>query len=311
MLDEKAGLEVLLQQGGGPTSTGLVAVARLGGKAAIWGRVGDDDFGAKCLAEFATEGVDTAHLEVIAGKTSQFAFCVAEEGTGRRAIFWKPGNMGKLDPEALDRAAVTDCKCLLIAAHHVKASIRAAGWAREAGIPVVLDLERPGPDDDALIAVTDHPILPAEYLTRRFEADDPLGAAAAFHRELGRPLIVTLGPEGSVAFDNGETHRQPAFPVENVVDTTGAGDVFHGAYAYGLTLGYEVARNMRFAAAVSALKCRALGGRTGIPSMAEVEGLLGGGAQGGVRDCATARGTCPLGPGFFEACRGHPRLIGR
>jgi sulfofructose kinase len=277
MLEEKAGMEGLLQQGGGPTSTGLVAVARLGGRASIWGAIGDDDFGTKCLAEFATEGVDTAHLQIVPGCTSQFAFCVAEEGTGRRAIFWKPGNMGKLDPDSLDRAAVTDCKCLLIAAHHVKASIRAAGWAREAGIPVVLDLERPGPDDDALLAVTDHPILPAEYMLRRFEADDPLEAAAAFHRQLGRMLIVTLGPEGSVVFDNGESYHQPAFPVEKVVDTTGAGDVFHGAYAYGLTLGHDVRRNLRFASAVSALKCRALGGRTGIPRMAEVEALLAGG----------------------------------
>lgn len=274
LLEEKAGIEELLQQGGGPTSTGLVAVARLGGKAAIWGRVGDDDFGDKCRAEFLVEGVDTTHLGTVPGCTSQFAFCVAEEGTGRRAIFWKPGNMDKLDPEALDRAAVTDCKCLLIAAHHVKACIRAANWAREAGIPVVLDLERPGPDDDALLAVTDHPILPAEYMQRRFDAADPLAAAASFQRELGRPLIVTLGPEGSVLLDGDRTHHQPAFVVSPIVDTTGAGDVYHGAYAYGLTLGYDVEYNMRFAAAVAALKCRALGGRTGIPRLPEVGALL-------------------------------------
>jgi sulfofructose kinase len=274
-LDEKQELVQLLQQGGGPTATGVVAVARLGGRAAIWGRVGDDEFGQKCAAEFVAEGVDTGHLEMAPGRTTQFAFCVAEAGSGLRSIFWKPGNMGKLDPQGLDRAALLDCKCFLIGAHHSSAAIAAANAVREAGIPVVLDLERPGPDDEGLLAASDYPILPADYVRAQTGMDDAVAAGRQVHEALGRLLIVTLGVEGAVAFRNGQAYHQPAFIMEEVVDTTGAGDVYHGAFAYGLALGKGLEENMRFAAAVAALKCRALGGRTGIPNTGEVEELLG------------------------------------
>ena len=274
-LDEKQELTELLQQGGGPTATGVVAVARLGGRAAIWGRVGDDEFGHQCINEFQHEGVDVAHLEIAPDRTTQFAFCVAEEGSGFRSIFWKPGNMGKLDPEALDTDALLDCKCLLIGAHHSAAAVRAARIAGAAGIPVVLDLERPGPDDQALLEVANFPIVPLDYVVGHTGMDDPVAAGLELHRELGKLLIVTLGAQGAVAFEGGElVHGQPAFPVERVVDTTGAGDVYHGAFAYGFALGHGLQENMRFAAAVAALKCRALGGRTGIPARAEVDQLL-------------------------------------
>ncbi len=277
-LDEKAEYNQLLQQGGGPTATGVVAVARLGGRAAMWGRVGDDDFGHKCAGELVAEGVDIAHLEMVAGKTSQFAFCVAQEDTGQRSIFYKPGTAGKLDPAALDPAAVVDCRAMLIGHHHAAAAVWAAGLAREAGVPVVLDLERPGPDDEALLAAADYPILPAEYLATRTGEPDPLTAGMALHRELGRLVIVTRGAAGSLAFVDGRIIEQPAFAVAPVIDTTGAGDVFHGAFTYGLTLGYDLEENLRFASAVAALKCRALGGRTGIPSMAQTREFLA--AQG-------------------------------
>ncbi len=273
-LDEKQEISELLQQGGGPTATAIVAVARLGGKAAIWGRVGDDEFGGKCLAEFRAEGVEVRHLEVAPGKTSQFAFCVAE-ASGLRSIFWKPGNMGVLEPSALDLPALESCRCLLLAHHHAAAAVAAARHVAPLGIPVVLDLERPGPDDDALLAVADYPILPSEYVALRCGLESPLEAGKRLHEELGKPLIVTQGIAGATAFLEGRTRHQPAFTIPQVVDTTGAGDVYHGAFAYGLVLGYGLEENMRFAAAVAALKCRALGGRTGIPSFQEVQRFLG------------------------------------
>ncbi len=273
--NEKAELAELLEQGGGPTATGIVAVARLGGAAAIWGRVGDDEYGAKCIAEFRAEGVDIAHLEVAPGKTSQFAFCVVEAGSGLRTIFWKPGTMGKLDAGELDREALLDCRCLLIGSHHAVAAAQAGSWAREAGIAVVLDLERPGPHDEALLQAADYPILPEGYAMAATGVADALEAGEALHRRLGRTVVITRGEAGTVAFVEGEALFQPAFPVDPVVDTTGAGDVFHGAFAYGLTRGYGLAENLRFASAVAALKCRALGGRTGIPTLERVQELLG------------------------------------
>lgn len=273
-LDEKMEMQEFTQQGGGQAATAIVAVARLGGTAAICGRISDDEFGAKNLAEFRREGVHTDMLQIVPGHTSHFAFCVAELGAGHRTIFWKHGTVAKLTAEDIDREAVLRCKCLLLDAHHSAASIGAARWARDAGVPTVLDMERPHPDSQALLETCDYPILPACYATLLTGLADPVDAGWKLHRDLGRLVIVTLGVRGACAFADGELLQVPAFEVSPVVDTTGAGDVYHGAFAYGLTLGYALEENMRFAAAVAALKCRALGGRTGIPSFAEAREFM-------------------------------------
>jgi len=257
-LDEKAPLTSLLQQGGGQAATGAVAVSRLGGRCAIWGHVGDDEFGDKNIAEFRNEGIDTSYLKIVPGGSTQFAFCVAQEGSGHRSIFWKHPSMGKLNPAELDLAALLDCRCLLLDSHHVAAGTAAALAAREAGIPVVLDMERPQPGNDDLLAACDYPILPEVYAKVHSGLEDPIEAGWALHRSLGRLVIITMGTRGSMAFVDGETYHQPAFVVEPVVDTTGAGDVYHGAFAYGLSQGWGLEDNMRLAAAVAALKCRAL-----------------------------------------------------
>jgi len=125
-----------------------------------------------------------------------------------------------------------------------------------------------------LAAVT-HPIVPRRFV-REFSGESDLAAGARRMQEQGVELvIVTQGEEGVTAFVGDEQMHQPAFHVEPVVDTTGAGDVFHGAFAYGLALGYELAENLEFAAAAAALSCRALGGRGALATMAEVRGLIG------------------------------------
>ncbi len=273
-LDEKAPLKSLVQQGGGQAATASVTVARLGGKSAICGHVGDDEFGQKNVAEFRNEGVDTTYLKVVPGGSTQFAFCVAQEGSGHRSIFWKAPSMGKIDPAELDIQALLNCRCLLVDSHHVVASAAVARAAREAKIPVVMDMERPQPGNDELLLAADWPILPELYARIHSGLEDLGEAGRALQRSLGRPVIVTMGAKGAMAFAEGDTHHQPAFEVSPVVDTTGAGDVYHGAFAYGLSLGYGLEENMRFAAAVAALKCLALGGRTGIPSFAEARRLM-------------------------------------
>jgi sulfofructose kinase len=276
-LDEKTQLEAFLQQGGGLAATAIVAVARLGGRASLWGKIADDEFGHKNLDEFAREGVDTTHLQVVPGGTSQFAFCVAEEGSGHRTIFWKGATVGRLQPEDLDREALLDCRALMVDGNHFEAALQVATWAHEAGVPTVLDMENPNAGNVELLHLCDWPILPEDFAVKHTGVDDALAAGEKLHRELRKPLILTRGLRGSVAFVEGAAHFQPAFVMEKVVDTTGAGDVFHGAFAYGLALGYELAQNLRFAAAVAALKCRALGGRTGIPSFAQAQEFM---AQG-------------------------------
>jgi len=273
-LDEKTELSTLLQQGGGLAATAIVAVARLGGRGALWGKIADDEFGRKNLEEFAREGVDTTHLQVVPGGTSQFAFCVAEEGSGHRTIFWKSATVGRLQPSDLDRDAILDCRALMVDGNHFEAALQVARWAHEAGVPTVLDMENPNEKNGELLRLCDWPILPEDFAVKLTGLPHALEAGEQLHRQLGKPLILTRGLRGSAAFVEGAVHLQPAYRIERSVDTTGAGDVFHGAFAYGLALGYDLTENLRFASAVAALKCRALGGRTGIPSFAEAREFM-------------------------------------
>jgi len=276
-LDEKAPLTELRQMGGGLSGTAMAAVAALGGKAKVFGRLGDDDFGDKILAEFRQQGVETSGLEVLPGITSHFAFCVAHRATGRRTIFWKPGTYERMIEGELDLAAATDCRALLVDHHHIRAATEAANFAHRKGIPVVGDIERVQPGDWGFLAAVTHPIVPRRFL-RQLTGEEDIPAAVQQVQDRGVGLvIVTQGEEGVTAYaPDGELH-QPAFDVEPVVDTTGAGDVFHGAFAYGLALGHDLRENLRFAAAAAALSCRGLGGRGALPTMAEVRALVADG----------------------------------
>jgi sulfofructose kinase len=274
-LDEKALLTELVQMGGGLSGTAMSAVAALGGRAKIFGRLGDDDFGCKILRAFECEGVEASGLQVLPGITSQFAFCVAHESTGRRTIFWKPGSYQRMVESELDLAAVTDCRALLVDHHHIRAATEAALYARSLGLPVVGDIERVQPGASEFLAAVSHPIVPRRFV-RDFTGESDLSAGVRRLQQQGvAQVIVTQGEEGVTAFVGEERVHQAAFEVEPVVDTTGAGDVFHGAFAYGLALGYELEANLRFAGAAAALSCRALGGRGALPTAAEVRRLLG------------------------------------
>ncbi len=264
----------LSMQGGGQAGTAMAAVARLGGRAAVFGRIGDDEFGRHIRESFQAEGVDTRWLVEVPGTTSQFAFCAAESPSGKRTIFYIHGTKGKFSPEELDRDALLDCRCLLVDGHHNMAAVAAVRWAREAGVPVVLDLERPQVEDAELMATASHPVVPRRFALRFTGESDVTAAGRAILRGGPETVVITLGAEGALAFRGDELIHQPALPVEPVVDTTGAGDVFHGAFAYGVALGYDLRENLRFSSAVAALKCRALGGRTGIPTMEETRRFL-------------------------------------
>ncbi len=273
-LDEKVAMSELSMQGGGQAGTAIAAVARLGGQGAIFGRVGEDEFGRHIRASFEDEGVDTTWLVQVPGATSQFAFCAIDEFTGERTIFYIHGTKGKFAPDEIDRTALLNCRCLLVDGHHNVAAAQAVRWAREEGLPCVLDLERPQDEDEVLVANASHPIVP-ERFAREFTGESDLETAGQAMLARGpQVVVITSGAEGCLAVTDEGVLHQPALPVEPIVDTTGAGDVFHGAFAYGIALGYELRKNLRFASAVAALKCRALGGRAGIPTMAEVRAFL-------------------------------------
>jgi sugar/nucleoside kinase (ribokinase family) len=274
-LDEKRPIEELCEQGGGQAATAAACVARLGGKVAFIGRVGSDAYGAKIIKSFTEAGVDISWgLEVVEGARSQFAFCVAEKGTGRRAIFWQPPDIEPLDPQRIDRRRATDTRAVLIDGHHVQAGIALATWCAEAGIPVVADLERAHEGLEELFAIVSFPILPEDFALAWSGADDCDSAANFLTKKTRGTLVITRGVQGSVAYTDHGRYHQPAFEIEAVVDTTGAGDTYHGAFAYAIAQGQTLKEAMRFASATAALSCTALGGRAGLPTAAEVAHLL-------------------------------------
>jgi sugar/nucleoside kinase (ribokinase family) len=273
-------LQDLKFEGGGPAGTALVAAARLGARAGFIGTAGNDPAGDLKVDGFRREGVDTAGLVRRPFPEDQVALVFVHARTGERT-FAAPLKFGQapLRPEELDRAYLTAADLLHLDGFHFEAALQAASWMRAAGKQVVLDAGKTtgslDPRLPELVRMSDVAICAAgvvEFLTGIAD----LAAGAQEVLRLGpRVVVETRGEAGSHTFTRDEAFHTPAFQV-NVVDTTGAGDVFHGAYAAGLLQGWDLRRVARFASAAAALKCTRLGGRAGIPTMGEVEEFLKG-----------------------------------
>ena len=263
-LDEKVRLTEFARQGGGLVATAMAAVGRLGGRTSYIGKVGDDDFGRFTIAELQKDGVDTTPVVIQPGASTQFAFIAVDQATGKRTIFWTTSGI-MLEPEEIRREDVIAGKVLQVDAHYPLAAIRATAWANEAGIPVVMDAGTLREGSHELAERTDYLITSALFAKQFTGEDDPEKAARAMFTGRRKLSVVTMGDKGCVCVTEEGAFHQPAFEVE-VVDTTGAGDVFHGAFSFGLAKGWPVREIIEFASAVAALKCTKLGGRAGIPT---------------------------------------------
>ncbi len=272
-IDTKMEMSPFIKQGGGPAATAMVAVSRLGGRASYVGKVGDDDFGRFMLDQLAVEGVDTSQVTVAPGAESQFAFIVVDGETGKRTIYWTRSGVPSLRPDELDREHVLSAKVLLVDGHDIEAAIEAAGWANEAGIPVVYDAGTARENTDVLFERTNYLAASKLFATSFTGEDDPEKAASAMFGGRRKLSAVTLGSEGCFYATSEGTAYQPAFQVDTV-DTTGAGDVFHGAMAFAVFKDWPIPEMVEFASAVAAMKCTALGGRTAIPSLPQALGFL-------------------------------------
>ncbi len=276
-LDRKAVASAIEGQGGGLIGTALVTVARLGGRAAYMGPLGDDMFADLCFRDFRKEGVETRLIRRVEGASVVTAVVLVDRRADTRTILWKPDESLTLSPGEISEDAVRGAAALLVDWLYPDAAVRAAEVARAAGVPVVVDLESNDELTDRLLPVADYPVLPLAVTRNRYGRDSMEDCARALFDEVsargGRAGVVTAGARGSVAVTADRVHRQPAYRSE-VVDTTGCGDVYHGAFALGLARGWDLERTMRVASATAALKCRKSGGRAGIPGMAEVEAFL-------------------------------------
>ncbi|WKZ33220.1 MAG: PfkB family carbohydrate kinase [Thermodesulfobacteriota bacterium] len=258
-------------QGGGPVATALVTLSRLGVKTAMIGRVSDDPAGDEIRRGLKAEGVDVKGLLTKPGGRSQQAVVMVNKKAGTRTICWQRPTVEPLSEREVDPAFFKGAGFLLLDGLMTEASYKAAERAVRLGIPVMLDAGSMRPGMLKLASMCDYVVS-----SDRFVSDLKLSIKEAFKKlSTGRTkaITVTVGDKGSFTFSEGKVYLQKAFKVK-AVDTTGAGDVFHGAYAYGVIQGWDIRKTVEFASAVSAMKCRELGGRAGIPTLTEAQRFI-------------------------------------
>ena len=270
-LDEGVPLLDVSRQGGGPVAQALVTLARLGAAAGFVGRVGEDDVGHRIRADMAAEGVDLSRMQVVPGATSARCIILIDQPSGKRSICASRGTAGDVPVAGLDLAYLCSGRVLHLDGHSREAALVAARAARAAGVTVCLDAGYPDPGLADLVALTDV-LIAGERFAAAVDTDERR-AAARLLAAGPRIVVITRGERGSVTRTADAAFCTPAFRVP-VVDTTGAGDVFHGAYLFGLLQGWELDAVAEFASATAALKCTKLGGRAGIPRRTEVVDFL-------------------------------------
>jgi sulfofructose kinase len=253
--------------GGGQAATAAVTVARLGGQAHLWASLGADPAGDDVARELAAEGVHL-HVARSAGSRS-FVSAVLVDPAGERHIFPYRGADLADDPRLHDWTSVRAAAALLTDARHPRLSAHALALARRAGIPTVGDWSDLRHWDQT--SMVDHLIVSEECARAALGEHDPCAALPRLRRRADQVVAVTLGPRG-IVWDAGEGSRRTPAPVVAAVDTTGAGDACHGAYAFAIADGRGVDAAMRLASAVGALTCTGPG-RDAIPDLATAERL--------------------------------------
>lgn len=272
-LDEKIFCLDFRREGGGVVSTALVAASRLGSSTSFVGTVGDDENGRLIIEEFKGYGVDIDCLQVKPGASSTFSFVMVDRKSGQRSIVTHPGCYQDIVVGEKEKKLISSASYLHLDSYVIEVGVKAAQVARENSVQVSLDVGtlRPGAED--LLPLVDV-LITSELFARQFIGKDDPERAAEKMLALGPQIVgVTLGDRGCFFLTQESAFWRPAYRVE-VVDTTGAGDVFHGAFLHGLLQGWDLERVADFASAVAALKCTRLGGRTGIPTFSETMEFL-------------------------------------
>ena len=262
---------------GGQVASAVAACATWGLRTRYVGKVGEDAAGDLHRDEFYRLGVE-AHLLTAEGAPSQQAFILVDD-KGERTVLWKRDERVALRPEELKREWVTDARVLHVDGHDTAAAATAAGWAKEAGVPVVADLDDLYPGVEELLPRLDYFVASRDIPERLTGQKDLRKALPEVSKRYGFTLAAaTLGEEGVLAWDGERFWYAAAYRVK-VVDSIGAGDIFHAGFIYGLMSGWEMQRVLDFGCSAAALNCMAVGARGGIRSVGEIEELIRNGAR--------------------------------
>ncbi len=258
-----------IESGGGMASNAAAAIARLGGRSELWSRIGEDDNGVRIRRMLIAFGVDARYVQSFEGNRTSTSVILVN-GSGERLIVGARDVNMPSSTSWLPLERVTEADVVVADVRWLEGARVTFDAARKAGIPTVLDADLGGRDAlDDLLKLTDYAIFSCQAL----EEFAPKGNNAERLQQVARlgPLHagVTLGADGYLWKEGGEISSCHAFKVDTV-DTTGAGDAFHGAFALGLAEGLPTPDNARRACAVAAMKCQRLGARSGLPTADEV-----------------------------------------
>ncbi len=261
-------------QGGGQIGNSLAALARLGLKTRCLGKVGDDWQGELSLKLLKEAGVDVSFVIQEKNCTNQFAFIIVDERNGNRTIMAHRHKKLEFEPGDFPKKAILSGKILFLDGSGKKCSLDAIRLAQKAGIPVVLDVERMKDYLEDMLGLADviiaaetfkDAICPGENWEKFLEI--------IFRKYSPRYCGITLGEKGSAGFDGKNLYYAPSYPAR-VADTTGAGDIYHAAFIFGLLQEWDIGRVILFSNAAAGLKCEHIGARAGAPEFEEVERLM-------------------------------------
>jgi len=259
---------------GGQIASAMVTCARLGLRVKYIGTVGDDERGRIQLESLRAERINLDHVQVRPGCANQSAYILVDRSTGERTVLWRRPEGLRLDPAEITPELISSARLVHIDGHDTPAVERAARLARRAGIPVSVDVDSVYHGFDQVLPYVDYLVASSEFPEPWTNERDPFRALEMIQNEYHmRVAAMTLGAHGALARAEGRFLYSPAFVV-NCVDTTGAGDVFHGAFCYAVLQQMPLAEALDFSNALAALNCTALGARGGIRGVEQARALM-------------------------------------
>ena len=271
--DTKCYVETVASSGGGPCATGLVAAAHLGVKTSWLGILADDAGGKFLFADFGKHGVETKHIVVQNGCRSFSSFVILNGRTASRTCILDRGTLPPLELNDDMRQEIAEADLIMIDGNEMSAALEGIQIARQNGTKVLYDAGGLYPNVEKLMPFVDILIPSEEFAIAFTHATDTADAARRLYDEYHPEIVaVTQGAKGGVFYD-GQPGSWPAFQID-VIDSNGAGDVFHGAFAAATVAGYAYRDRCFFAAAVSAIKCTSLGARNGLPTTQQVKQFI-------------------------------------
>jgi len=264
---------------GGQVASAMVACARLGLRTKYIGAIGDDERGRIQMESLIDTGINLDHVQQCKNCPNQSAYIIIDRSTGERTVLWRHDDCLRIDPERISPEQIANARMLHIDGFDTRAAARAAGIARAHGIPVTVDVDTIYHGFDRVLPQVDYLVASSEFPSAWTGVNDPFSALETIQSEYGMKVAaMTLGAHGALARQDGRYYYSPAFVV-NCVDTTGAGDVFHGAFCYAVLQGMPMRDALEFSNAMAALNCTAIGARGGLRGLDEIRALIARGER--------------------------------